>query len=167
MKKALILIVCLMGMALTSKAQNSTAFQPGPMSVIGWDNQMTVGGAIIEKELWDRYLSPADLKDFKSGRTLNTVGGVITMIGSWPMGYGLGYMLGTAIAGNSRNTTQYQTAKNMFFIGTGIVAVGLALGIPGSVKMKRAIKNYNMSLTYQPKLQFGTTENGIGLAYKF
>ena len=26
MKKALILIVCLMGMALTSKAQNSTAF---------------------------------------------------------------------------------------------------------------------------------------------
>ena len=33
--------------------------------------------------------------------------------------------------------------------------------------MKRAIKNYNIYLSYQPELRWGNTENGVGLAFIF
>ena len=170
MKKCIALIACILGIAFSALAQEKSTFVQGPMSVNAWTGQLEVGGVTIQKELWDRYFSEEDLASFKTGKVLNDVGGIISCVGAFPLGYGLGYMIGWRIAGGPTTgemSKSYKTAQTCLWIGLGVTAVGLAIGIPGSIKMNRAIKNYNLSLSYQPELRFGNTQNGVGLAFVF
>ena len=55
-----------------------------------------------------------------------------------------------------------------FLIGGGAVMVtGIVVSSLGGKKMKRAMANYNSTLTFQPEFHFGATANGIGLAVVF
>lgn len=167
--KRIILFLCILGLSLPGHAQENSSFVQGPMSITK-AGQLQVGGVTIEKELWDRYFSEEDLANFKSGKVMNDVGGIISTVGAFPLGFGLGYMIGWRIGGGPTTGAQskgYQAAKTCLWIGLGVTAVGLAVGIPGSIKMKKAVKNYNLSLSYQPELRFGNTENGVGLAFVF
>ena len=167
MKKAILFIVTVLCLGLTARAQQNTAFQPGPMAINSWTGQLTVGGVITEKELWDRYFSPEDLASFKTGKIMNDVGGIIACVGAFPLGYGLGYTLGWNARGGSSEHASYKSAQTMMWVGLGVMAVGLAVGIPGSIKMKNAIRNYNSALTCRSELRFGSTPNGVGLAFIF
>ncbi len=51
MKKFVILIAFILGLNLSSRAQENSSFVPGPMSINSWTGQLTVGGVTIEKEL--------------------------------------------------------------------------------------------------------------------
>lgn len=167
MKRIILLIAVLTGAVLAANAQDqqeSTILAQGPMAVNAWTGKLTVGGTVIEKDQWDRYFSEEDLARFKTGKTLNTIGGITACVGAFAAGYGLGY---TSVYNGPRDYPGYQTAKNCMWVGLGVMAVGLVIGIPGSIKMNRAIKNYNQSLSYQPELRWGNTENGIGLAFVF
>ena len=166
MKKVLILFACILSLSISAHAQDNSNFQQGPMAITS-GGKLTVGGVIIEKELWDRYFSPEDLAAFKSGKTLDTVGGIISCVGAFPLGFGLGYMIGWKIGGGPSDHRSFKAATTCTLVGLGITAVGLAIGIPGSVKMRNAVKNYNLSLSYQPELRFGNTPNGVGIAYAF
>lgn len=167
MKKTLFLFVCLLGMMIPCHAQQTSSFPQGPISISPWTGKLSVGGVTIEKELWDRYFSPEDLADFRSGKIMNDVGGIVATVGAIPFGYGLGYVLGWRAGGGPTDHPSYQTAKTCLWVGLGVMVAGLAVGIPGSVKMNRAVKHYNTSLTYQPELRWGNTENGFGLAFAF
>ena len=170
MKKFFVLFACILGIILSARAQDKASFVQGPMSINAWTGQLQVAGVTIEKELWNQYFSEEDLATFKTGKVMNDVGGIISCVGAFPLGFGLGYMIGWRIAGGpttGEQSSRYQTAKTCLWIGLGVTAVGLAVGIPGSIKMKKAVKNYNMSLSYQPELRWGGTENGFGLAFLF
>lgn len=167
MKRLILLIAFLTGAVLAANAQDqqeSTALAQGPMAINAWTGKLTVGGTVIEKDQWDRYFSEEDLARFKSGSTLNTIGGVIACVGAGFAGYGLGYM---ALYNGPHDYSGYRTAETCLWVGLGVMGVGLFVGIPGSIKMSRAIKNYNQSLSYQPELRLGTTANGVGLTFVF
>lgn len=166
MKRVLILFACILSLSISAHAQDNSNFQQGPMAITS-NSKLTVGGVIIEKELWDQYFSPEDLAAFKSGKTLETVGGIISCVGAFPLGFGAGYMIGWKIGGGPSDHRSYKAATTCLLVGLGITAVGLAIGIPGTVKMRNAVKNYNMSLSYQPELRFGNTPNGVGIAFAF
>ena len=156
---------------LQAAQENAKSVLPqGVMTYNVWSGKISVGGQTIERELWDRYFSPNDLASFKSGKAMDLAGGIIAGIGAVPFGYGLGYMIGWKVAGGPTSgdgSQSFRNAEIACFVGLGIVAIGAAVGIPGSVKMKKAIKNYNLSLTYSPELRFGATDHGLGLAYAF
>ncbi|MBR4774845.1 MAG: hypothetical protein IK008_01950 [Bacteroidales bacterium] len=167
MKRLVLLIAVIAGAVLSANAQEkqeSTVLAQGPMAINGWTGKLTVGGTVIEKEQWGLYFSEEELSQFKSGRTLNTVGGIIACAGAVSAGYGLGYM---TLYDGPHDYSGYRTAETCLWVGLGVMGVGLIVGIPGSVKMNKAIKNYNQSLSYQPELRLGTTANGIGLAFVF
>lgn len=166
MKRFLILSATLLLAAFQGKAQQSDTLPQGPMSLNHW-GKLSVDGVVIEKELWDRYFSAEELADFKSGNTMRNIGGIVASIGAFPMGYGLGYTLGWRSRGGPTDHPGYKTAQICLWAGLGVMVAGLAVAIPGSIKMNRVIKNYNTSLSYQPKLHWGNTENGIGLAFVF
>lgn len=142
----------------------------GVMTYNSWSGKISVGGETIENELLDRFFTPEDLRSFKSGRTMATVGGIVSIVGAVPFGYGVGYVIGWRIGGGptqGENAVSYKNAKVMALIGGAVLAVGLAINIPGEIKVKKAVNNYNQSLSYRPELHIGGTENGIGLAYRF
>ena len=167
MRRVILLIAVIAGTALSAGAQEkqeSAVLAQGPMAINSWTGKLTVGGTVIEKEQWDRYFSEEDLVRFKTGKTLNTIGGIFACVGAFATGFGLGYM---TLYDGPHDYSGYRTAETCLWVGLGVMGVGLLVGIPGSIKMNRAIKNYNQSLSYQPELRLGTTANGIGLAFVF
>ena len=74
-------------------------------------------------------------------------------------GYSIGYMVA---AGETDETNL------ALLIGGGVVmGAGILVGSLGGKKMKKAMANYNSTLTFQPEFYLGATANGIGLAVVF
>ena len=181
MKRIVFLIFCLLPPAFLfaqenldlhsqGQANTSSLLPQGVMTSTVWSGKISVGGQTIERELWDHYFSPEELASFKSGKAMDLAGGIIAGLGAVPFGYGLGYMIGWKLAGGPTSgdgSRAFKNAEIACFAGLGLVAIGLAVSIPGSVKIKKAIRNYNLNLTYSPELRFGATDYGIGLAYAF
>lgn len=167
MKKILTLIFAVLCLVLSANGQvkDKSILPQGVMTYNSWSGKISIGGQTIEKELWDQYFTPEDLANFKSGKTLDLVGSIIAIIGAFPTGYGTGYLLGS---GGNPQVPGVQAAKTMLFVGLGALITGFAISIPGSVKMRNAIKNYNLSLvSYTPEWRIGATANGFGLAFAF
>ena len=167
MKKILTLLFSVLSFTLTVNGQvkDKSLLPQGVMTYNSWSGKISIGGQTIEKELWSQYFTPEDLANFKSGRTLDIVGGIIAIVGAFPTGYGAGFLLGS---GGDPKLPGVQSAKTMLLVGLGALVTGLIISIPGSVKMRNAIKNYNLSLvSYSPEWRIGATENGFGLALAF
>ena len=142
----------------------------GLMTYNSWSGKISVGGETIENDLLDRYFTPEDMKMYKTGKTMDIIGGIIGIAGAIPFGYGAGYVLGWNLGGGVKEgeyAQSYNSAKKIMAVGGVALAVGLLISLPGEAKMKKAINNYNQSLSYRPEFSIGATENGFGLAYRF
>ena len=143
----------------------------GAMTYNSWSGKVSVGGETIDNDLLSRYFTEDDLSRFNKGRTLSTVGGIVSIVGAIPFGYGVGYLLGWHIAGGGTPQGEfvrpYNTCKLMALIGGAFFAAGLGFSIPGESMIKTSINNYNSTLTYRPTLNIGATENGLGLVFCF
>ena len=136
-----------------------SAYPQGIMTYNSWSGKISVGGETIPSEMEERYFSPDDYELFKSGKSLNTIGGIFGIIGALPFGYSIGYM---ASGGDNDDTNLW-----LLVGGGSVMAVGLMVSALGGSKMKKAIANYNASLAFQPVIHFGATPSGIGLAVVF
>ena len=143
----------------------------GAMTYNSWSGKVSVGGETIDNDLLPRYFAEDDLARFKTGRTLNTVGGIMSLAGAFPFGYGIGYILGWHLAGygtpQGNYVRPYNSAKLMALIGGAFFVAGLGFSIPGESMIKTSINNYNSTLAYRPTLNIGATENGLGLVLVF
>ena len=96
----------------------------------------------------------------KSAQTSNGFSTVLGAVG----GFLVGYQLGTAIVGGEPNLT-------VGGVGLGLIAISIPISINASKKAKQGVAIYNKQikeLSYsQPKLNFGITQNGVGLLLKF
>lgn len=151
---------------------NKSDMPSGIMTYNSWSGKVSVGGITIENEMLGRFFTPEDLKLYNNGKALSTVGGIVSIVGAIPFGYGIGYIIGWNIGGGGTPPSgpyqsNYNAAKIMALVGGVLFAVGLGVNIPGESKIKRAVNNYNSALTYHPSLHLGATDNGIGLAYVF
>ena len=164
MKRLLVLVAFALGMTLSAQAQQRSSSSQGPMTLNPWNYKLSVGGVVVNKESWGNYFTAEDLAMYKSGKKMNDVGGIIACVGAAALGFGIGY---TATSDGPALDNFYDTAKNIMWVGLGVTALGLAINIPGYLKMKKAVKNYYASLSYQPELRFGATNYGIGLALAF
>jgi hypothetical protein len=144
----------------------------GMMTYNSWSGKISVDGVTIENEMLNRYLTTEDLALFKVGKTMSTVGGIIGIVGAFPFGYGVGYLLGWAIGGGGTPATDtyanaLNAAKIMAIVGGVTFGAGLAIGITGEGKVKKVVNSYNSRLSYTPTLHIGATPNGVGLAFVF
>ena len=121
--------------------------------------KISIGGVTIEDEMLNRYFTPEDFQLFKRGKSISTVGTILSVVGALPFGYSIGYMVAAG------ETDEINLA---LLIGGGVVmGAGILVGSLGGKKMKKAMANYNSTLTFQPEFYLGATANGIGLAVVF
>lgn len=140
-------------------AEKKSSLPQGVMTYNSWSGKISVGGVTIEDDMLDRYFSPEDFQLFKKGKSVSTVGSILAFAGALPFGYSIGYM---AAAGETDETNL------ALLIGGGAVMVtGIVVSSLGGKKMKKAMANYNSTLTFQPEFRLGATANGIGLAVVF
>ena len=99
----------------------------------------TIDGADVADERLQQYFSADDYKLFQNGRTLYVSGTVIGTIGAIPFGWCLGGML----AGAEVNTA-------VLLGGAAAMVGGMAIAFTGQNKMKKAISNYNTTLSLAP-----------------
>ena len=129
------------------------------MTYNSWSGKISIGGVTIEDEMLNRYFTPEDFQLFKRGKSISTVGTILSVVGALPFGYSIGYMVA---AGETDETNL------ALLIGGGVVmGTGILVGSLGGKKMKKAMANYNSTLTFQPEFYLGATANGIGLAVVF
>ena len=123
----------------------------------------SVGGVTLNNDNLGRYFSGEDLKLYKSGSSLYTLGTVIGCIGAFPFGYCCGYLL----AGGQNENGSY----GKVLLGSGIVLVsGLIISSAGQKKMKEAVNRYNLSaLAFQPQLNLSPAgyDLSLGLTLTF
>jgi hypothetical protein len=128
----------------------------GMMTYNSWSGKVSIGGVTMEREMLGRYFSPEDYKLFNKGKRLSTIGCIIGIIGSIPVGWEVGEM----IVGESPNP--------WVLVGGGTAFLGgLLLNGAGNGKIRMSVSNYNSTLGFQTAVQFGFTPNGIGFALVF
>lgn len=140
----------------------------GVMTYSPWSGKIFVSGLPIEDGLLGNYFSPEEISRYKGGRFMFVAGGIAAVIGAFPFGYGTGSL----IAWNRSafvivNPQAYNTAKILTIAGGALFLSGIAVTLIGEGQMKTVINRYNSSLTFNPTLHFGATENGMGLAFVF
>lgn len=139
-----------------NKPNEKSSLPQGVMTYNSWSGKVSIGGTTIENEMLDKYFTPEDLKMFSLGKSISLMGGLVGIAGSFPFGWGLGYMIG----GGEPNPG--------LLIGGGVAILGgLLVSALGDSQRKKAINNYNSSLAFSPKVHFGATSGGLGLALVF
>ena len=124
----------------------------GVMTYNSWSGKVSIGGVTVENETLELYLSPEDYSTFKNGKTASIIGGVVGVIGAFP----LGWSLGEWTAGVEPNKTM--------LIGGGIAMVGgLLVSAIGESNMKKAIHHYNSSLAFVPTINYSPTADDLAL----
>ena len=141
---------------VSSEPEKKASLPQGMMTYNGWSGKVSVGGVTMEDDLLDKYFAESDLEVFNNGRTMMTVGGIVGVIGAIPFGW----CVGAALAGGDVNSGVFITST-IAFLG------GMIVSLCGESKVKEAVYNYNSVLAFQPKVHFGATHSGIGLALSF
>ena len=126
----------LFGSAIQNYLKSGT---PGIIAYNSKTAKATIDGANVADERLQQYFSADDYKLFQNGRTLYTSGTVIGTIGAIPFGWCLGGML----AGAEVNTA-------VLLGGAAAMVGGMAIAFTGQNKMKKAISNYNTTLSLAP-----------------
>ena len=139
-----------------TKEKRAPTIPHGIMTYNSWSGKISISGETIPHEMEEMYFYPEDHKSFKIGRSLSTVGCVLSFLGALPLGYNLGDLA----AGGDADLS-------MLVGGGTTMLLGLALAAAGGNRIKTAVANYNASLTFQPEFHVGSTPNGIGLALVF
>lgn len=98
--------------------------------------------------------------EMKKAQTNSVVGAVFGGVG----GFLIGFPLGTAIGGGDPNWA-------MAGIGAVVVAIGIPFSVSGTKHAKEGVSIYNEGLKstsfMRPEIEFGLTNNGLGLALRF
>lgn len=117
------------------------------------------------------YQNPVAAKQFLSARTVKTVGGVLSCVGGFAFGWGLGAKL---FAGTDHNRTpQNPERKNLLeshdallVYGGAVMAAGIVMSVVGNGKMNKALDIYN-NPSADTSLKFGFTTSGVGFSMRF
>ncbi len=100
---------------------------------------------------------PGALKKYNSGTTRAIIGNLIGV----PCAFVFGWQLGTSVAGGDANSSVFAIS------GIGFVG-GMILAMTGDVAIKKSVDIYNSEVqTPLAHLDFGITQNGIGLCLRF
>ena len=126
--------------------------------------KLTNGG--IRSKLIDY---PEALKTFNNGVSTRNGGAVVGWLGGFCIGWGIGAILGSAIAGGEVKPYNY------YIMGAGGVMIipALIIDASGKKKIKKAVNMYNSAqdsksnLSQKVKINFGLTSNGTGLIVNF
>ncbi len=133
-----------------------------PQGVMVYDKKKgraTVNGVALTNDNLSRYFSGDDLKLYKNGSSMYTAGSILSYIGAFPIGYCIGYSLGSGGKGDSG-------INGKVLLGGGVIlASGIIIGSIGQKKMKEAVNHYNgNTLAFQPQLSlFSATGYDISL----
>jgi len=113
------------------------------------------------------------LQQYKSGRVLYNVGGIIMLPGAFAIGGGLGYLVGAHAAGlvdDSNRSGVYTASGILIGVGLAIGATGYIISNSGAKKVKNVIDMHNSTLRRDVSWQvnFGITPSGgVGLTMLF
>ena len=114
--------------------EKRSSLPQGVMTYNSWSGKVSVGGVTVENEMLDRFFTPEDYQLFKSGKSVNTVAGILACVGAVPFGWSIGYM---GAAGETDETNMA-----MLIGGGAMMVAGIIVSSMGGRKMKRAMANH-------------------------
>ena len=102
--------------------------------------------------------SPEAISEYNKSMVHNVIGSVFAGVG----GFCVGYPIGTMLGGGEPNW-------GMAGIGAGLICVAIPFSIAAKNKLTNAVNIYNDMLNEENSISinFGPTENGIGLCLRF
>lgn len=157
MKKTAFIVTVLLFIALAVSAQSTTSDNQLRMTPGFWTYSFYVGDQKVSHTEFTNVFKQNEnaYKLFRSGKTLTTIGTIIGSVGAFCVGYDLGSRLGGS------------SGEPGLLIGGGIVVIGgVAMGLIGEAKMKKAIKLFNNKDSAYD-LQFNVSPFGVGLCMNF
>lgn len=129
---------------------------------------------LTNKELKSILMSnPESAAEYQIAKKNSTIGAVPMVAGAALCLYGSFAMLKSSVdeANAIENGESYEETGYVAptLIGAGLVLVGVPFILSSGKHLKKSITIYNskQSLGYYPQLEFGLTQNGVGITYRF